>query len=221
LEMSREAVIQRFLGSESGVDSKRIRLGRFSEQDEIKIMEASGVLSEAPIYIDDSPMLRVVDIRSKARRLHFERGIDLIIVDYLQLIQGNGRNETRVQEISNITRALKTLARELNVPILALSQLSRAVEARPSHIPQLSDLRESGSIEQDADVVIFIHREDMNYSPEDWSKVHDIEKEPYPRGIADIIIAKHRNGPLGQLKLRFLGRIAKFANLEAELISAS
>jgi len=221
LEMSREAVIQRFLGSESGVDSKRIRLGRFSEQDEIKIMEASGVLSEAPIYIDDSPMLRVVDIRSKARRLHFERGIDLIIVDYLQLIQGNGRNETRVQEISNITRALKTLARELNVPILALSQLSRAVEARPSHIPQLSDLRESGSIEQDADVVIFIHREDMNYSPEDWSKVHDIEKEPYPRGIADIIIAKHRNGPLGQLKLRFLGRIAKFTNLEAELISAS
>ncbi|GAI12776.1 unnamed protein product, partial [marine sediment metagenome] len=142
-------------------------------------------------------MLRVVDIRSKARRLHFERGIDLIIVDYLQLIQGNGRNETRVQEISNITRALKTLARELNVPILALSQLSRAVEARPSHIPQLSDLRESGSIEQDADVVIFIHREDMNYSPEEWSKVHDIEREPYPRSIADIIIAKHRNGPLG------------------------
>jgi replicative DNA helicase len=107
------------------------------------------------------------------------------------------------------------------VPILALSQLSRAVEARPSHIPQLSDLRESGSIEQDADVVIFIHREDMNYSPEDWSKVHDIEKEPYPRGIADIIIAKHRNGPLGQIKLRFLERIVKFDNLEAELISAS
>jgi replicative DNA helicase len=184
-------------------------------------MQASGVLSEAPIYVDDSPMLRVVDIRSKARRLHFERGIDLIIVDYLQLIQGDGRNETRVQEISNITRALKTLARELNVPILALSQLSRAVEARPSHVPQLSDLRESGSIEQDADVVIFIHREDLNCSPEDWSRVHDIEKEPYPRGIADIHIAKHRNGPLGQIKLRFLSRIAKFDNLEAELISAS
>jgi replicative DNA helicase len=184
-------------------------------------MEASGVLSEAPIYVDDSPMLRVVDIRSKARRLHFERGIDLIIVDYLQLIQGNGRNETRVQELSNITRALKTLARELNVPVLALSQLSRAVEARPSHIPQLSDLRESGSIEQDADVVLFIHREDLNYSPEDWSKVHDIETEPYPRGIADIIIAKHRNGPLGQRKLRFLERVVKFDNVEAELISAS
>ena len=221
LEMSREAVVQRLLASESGVDSKKVRLGHFGEQDEIKIMDASGILSEAPIYVDDSPMLRVVDIRSKARRLHFERGIDLIIVDYLQLIQGDGRNETRVQEISNITRALKTLARELNVPILALSQLSRAVEARPSHIPQLSDLRESGSIEQDADVVIFIHREDMNYSPEEWSKVHDIEREPYPRSIADIIIAKHRNGPLGQIKLRFLSRVAKFDNLEAELISAS
>ena len=184
-------------------------------------MEASGVLSEAPIYVDDSPKLRVADIRSNARRLHFERGIDLIIIDYLQLIQGDGKNETRVQELSNITRALKTLARELNVPILALSQLSRAIEARPSHIPQLSDLRESGSIEQDADVVIFIHREDLNYSPEDWSKVHDIENEPYPRGIADIIIAKHRNGPLGQIKLRFLERVVKFDNVEAEPISAS
>jgi replicative DNA helicase len=221
LEMSREAVVHRFLSSESGVNSHRIRLGRFGERDEVKIMEASGVLSEAPIYIDDSPMLRVVDIRSKARRLHFERGIDLIIIDYLQLIQGDGRNETRVQEISKITRALKTLARELNVPILALSQLSRAVEARPSHVPQLSDLRESGSIEQDADVVIFIHREDLNYSPEEWGQVHDIEKEPYPRGIADIIIAKNRNGPLGQIKLRFLSRVVKFDNLEAELISAS
>jgi replicative DNA helicase len=166
-------------------------------------------------------MLRVADIRSKARRLHFERGINLVIIDYLQLIQGDGKNETRVQEISNITRALKTLARELNVPILALSQLSRAVEARPSHVPQLSDLRESGSIEQDADVVVFIHREDLNCSPEDWSKLHDIEREPYPRGIAEIIIAKHRNGPLGQIKLRFLERIARFDNVQAELISAS
>jgi replicative DNA helicase len=221
LEMSRDAVVQRLLASESGVDSAKVRLWHFSDKDETKIMQASGVLSEAPIYVDDSPMLRVADIRSKARRLHFERGINLIIVDYLQLIQGDGKNETRVQEISNITRALKTLARELNVPVLALSQLSRAVEARPSHVPQLSDLRESGSIEQDADVVIFIHREDLNCSAEDWSKVHDIEREPYPRGIADIIIAKHRNGPLGQIKLRFLERIAKFDNVQAELISAS
>jgi len=221
LEMSREAVVQRLLSSESGVDSRKVRLGRFNEKDEVKIMEASGVLSEAPIYIDDSPQLRALDIRSKARRLHYERNIDLIIIDYLQLIQGDGKNETRVQEISKITRALKTLARELNVPILALSQLSRAVEARPSHVPQLSDLRESGSIEQDADLVIFIHREDLNCSPEDWSRLHDIENEPYPRGVADIIIAKHRNGPLGQIKLRFLSRTAKFDNLEAELISAS
>jgi len=221
LEMSREAVVQRLLASESGVDSRKVRLGRFGEKDEIKIMEASGVLSEAPIYIDDSPQLRALDIRSKARRLHFERNIDLIIVDYLQLIQGDGKNETRVQEISKITRALKTLARELNVPILAVSQLSRAVEWRASHVPQLADLRESGSIEQDADVVLFIYRDDMYFSAEDWSKVHDIEKEPYPRGIADINIAKHRNGPLGQIKLRFLSRVVKFDNLEAELISAS
>ena len=221
LEMSCEAVVQRFLASESGVDSKRIRLGRFSEQDEVKIMEASGVLSEAPIYIDDSPQLRVIDIRSKARRLHFELGVDLIILDYLQLIQGDGRNETRVQEVSKITGSLKMLARELNVPVLAVSQLSRAVEWRASHIPQLADLRESGSIEQDADVVIFIYRDDMYYSAEEWSKLHDIEKEPYPRGIADINIAKHRNGPLGQVKLRFLSRIAKFDSLESEPIPAS
>jgi replicative DNA helicase len=184
-------------------------------------MEASGILSEAPIYIDDTPQLRCLDIRSKVRRLHFERGVDLIIVDYLQLIHGDGKNETRVQEISKITRDLKALARELNVPVLAVSQLSRAVEWRASHVPQLSDLRESGSIEQDADVVLFIYRDDMYFTLEDWSKLHDIEKEPYPRGIADINIAKHRNGPLGQVKLRFLGRTTKFDNLEAELISAS
>ena len=219
--MSREAVVQRLLASESGVDSNKVRLGRFRERDEIKIMEASGILSEAPIYIDDTPQLRCLDIRSKVRRLHFERGVDLIIVDYLQLIHGDGKNETRVQEISKITRDLKALARELNVPVLAVSQLSRAVEWRASHVPQLSDLRESGSIEQDADVVLFIYRDDMYFSLEDWSKLHDIEKEPYPRGIADINIAKHRNGPLGQVKLRFLGRITKFDNLEAELISAS
>ena len=217
LEMSREAVVQRLLAGESGVDSRRIRLGRFNEQDEVRIMEASGILSETLIYIDDSPQLRTVDIRSKARRLYFERGIDLIIIDYLQLIQGNGRNETRVQEISKITSSLKMLARELNVPVLTVSQLSRAVEWRASHVPQLADLRESGSIEQDADIVLFIYRDDMYYTPEDWSKLHDIEKEPYPRGIADINIAKHRNGPLGQVKLHFLSRIAKFDNLEQEV----
>lgn len=221
LEMSREAIVQRLLSSESGVEIRNVRLGRFGEVDEARIMEASGVLSEAPIYIDDSPQLRVLDIRSKIRRLHFERNVDLIIIDYLQLIQGDGRNETRVQEISKITRSLKALARELDTPVLAVSQLSRAVEWRASHIPQLSDLRESGSIEQDADVVLFIYRDDMYYTVEEWSKLHDIEKEPYPRGLADIIIAKHRNGPTGQLKLRFVGRTAKFVSLEAELASAS
>ncbi|MCK5182496.1 MAG: replicative DNA helicase [Dehalococcoidia bacterium] len=222
LEMAREAVVQRLLANESGVDSKKIRLGRFGEQDEIKIMDASGILSEAPIYIDDSPQLRCLDIRSKVRRLHFERNIDLLIIDYLQLIHGDGKNETRVQEISKITRDLKTLARELNVPILAVSQLSRAVEWRASHVPELADLRESGSIEQDADVVLFIYRDDKYFSAEDWSKVHDIEREPYPRGIADIIVAKNRNGPPGQtIKLRFLDNIVKFNSFEAETISAS
>jgi len=221
LEMSREAVVQRLLSSESGVEIRKVRGGRFGELDEAKIMEASGVLSEAPIYIDDSPQLRVLDIRSKIRRLHFERKVDLIIIDYLQLIQGEGKNETRVQEISKITRSMKALARELDAPVLAVSQLSRAVEWRASHTPQLSDLRESGSIEQDADVVLFIYRDDMYYSVEEWSKIHDIEKEPYPRSIADIIIAKHRNGPTGQLKLRFVGQTAKFASLEAELTPAS
>ena len=219
LEMARESVVQRLLASEAGVNSRFVRLGRFNEKDEVRIMEASGILSEAPFYIDDSPQLRTIDIRSKARRLHFERNIDLIIVDYIQLIQGDGKNETRVQELSHITRSLKMLARELNVPVLAVSQLSRAVEWRASHIPQLADLRESGTIEQDADVVFFIYRNDMYYSAEEWSKLHDIEREPYPRGIADIIIAKHRNGPLGRAKLRFLNSIVKFENMEAEPIS--
>jgi replicative DNA helicase len=220
LEMSREAVVQRLLANESGVDSRKVRLGQFNEWEESNIMEASGILSEAPIYIDDTPQLRIIDIRSKARRLNFEHKIDLIIVDYLQLIQGDGRNETRVQEISKITGSLKMLARELNVPLLAVSQLSRAVEWRASHVPQLADLRESGSIEQDADVVLFIYRDDMYYTVEEWSKLHDIEKEPYPRGIADIIVAKHRNGPLGQVKLRFISRIAKFDSIEAATIPA-
>ncbi len=212
LEMSRESVVQRLLASESGVDSKYIRLGRFDESDEAKIMKASGILSEAPIYIDDSAQLRAIDIRSKARRLQFEHNVDLIIVDYLQLIQGDSRNENRVQELSKITRSLKILARELNVPVLAVSQLSRAAELRVSHIPQLSDLRESGTIEQDADIVIFIYRDDRYHTEEQWEAEHDIEKEPYPRGVADIIVSKHRNGPLGQTKLRFLSKLVKFVD---------
>jgi replicative DNA helicase len=215
LEMSQNEIVQRFLSSEADVPSMHVRLGHFSEDEERRIMEASGVLSEAPIYIDDSPQLRVIDIRSKARRLHFERKIDLIIVDYLQLIKGSARNENRVQELSEITRSLKALARELEVPVLAVSQLSRAIEMRISHKPQLSDLRDSGSIEQDADVVLFIHREERYYNREEWAKK---STEPYPEGMADIIIAKNRNGPVDELTLRFIDRITKFTNLEASRV---
>ena len=217
LEMARDSVVLRFLSSESGVNSRRLRFGLHTEDEERRIMEATGVLSEAAIFLDDSPQLRVVEMRSKARRLHFERGIDLIIVDYLQLIQGEGRNENRVQEISFISRSLKALARELNVPVIAVSQLSRAVEWRASHIPQLADLRESGSIEQDADVVMFIYRDEYYHSEEEWQLQHP-DKE-YPREEADVIIAKNRNGPTGQIKLRFRHNLARFYNFESSLSS--
>jgi len=209
LEMFRETLVQRLLSSETGINSRRIRLGLSTEDEERKIIEAIGKLSEAPIYIDDSPQLRVMEMRSKARRLHYEHGIDLIIVDYLQLLQGEGRNENRVQEISYISRSLKALARELNVPVIAVSQLSRAVEWRASHIPQLSDLRDSGSIEQDADLVTFIYREEVYTNEEEWPP----DKGEYPRGLADIIIAKHRNGPTGQIKVRFRHDLTKFENI--------
>jgi replicative DNA helicase len=212
--MAREPLVSRLLASEAGVDVRRVRLGLHNEEEERRIMEATGRLSEAPIFIDDSPLLRVVEMRSKARRLHYEQGgINLIIVDYLQLMQSESRSENRVQEISYISRSLKAIARELNVPVIAVSQLSRAVEWRASHRPQLSDLRESGSIEQDADVVMFIYRDDYYITREDWEREHDIEREPYPEGIADIIIAKHRNGPTGQVSLRFIPQLAKFNNI--------
>ena len=212
LEMAQEPLVLRLLANESGINSRRVRLGgHLTEEEEKRIMEATGILSEAPIYIDDSPQIRVVEMRSKARRLHYERGINLIIVDYLQLMQGDGRRENRVQEISYISRSLKALARELNVPVLAVSQLSRAVEWRASHMPQLSDLRESGAIEQDADIVMFIYRDEVYYTKEEWQNQHP-DKE-YPREIADIIIAKHRNGPTGQIKLRFRHNLAKFENI--------
>jgi len=211
LEMFRESLVQRMLASESGVNSRRIRLGLNTEEEERLIMEATGKLSEAPIFIDDSPQLKIVEMRSKARRLYYERGIDLVIVDYLQLMDVEGRRENRVQEISHISRSLKGLARELNVPVIAISQLSRAPEWRASHIPQLSDLRESGAIEQDADLVLFIYRDEAYYSEEEWQNQHP-DRE-YPREIADIIIAKHRNGPTGQVKLRFKHSLTKFENI--------
>ncbi len=211
LEMARESVVLRLLSSESGVNLRQVRLGLHTETEERRIMDATGILSEAPIYIDDSPQLRVVEMRSKARRLHYERGISLIIVDYLQLMQADGRGENRVQEISYISRALKGIAREFNVPVIAVSQLSRAVEWRASHRPQLSDLRDSGSIEQDADVVMFIYRDELYYaSQKEWEDAHQGETYPPP---AEIIIAKHRNGPTGQLNLRFIPKLAKFENI--------
>ena len=212
-EMARDSLVLRLLSSESGVNSRRVRFGQHTEDEERRVMEATGVLSEAPIYVDDTPMLRMAEMRSKALRLNYERGIDMVIIDYLQLMQGEGvRGENRVQEISYISRSLKALAREINAPVLAVSQLSRAVEWRASHEPQLSDLRESGSIEQDADVVLFIYRDEYYYkTEEEWIAAHP-DRE-YPREEADVIIAKHRNGPTGRIKMRFRHNLAKFESL--------
>src|SRR5438477_3142971 len=203
LEMSREQLVQRLLAVETGVDSQQLRLGYLSDEDWHLVSDAIGRLAQMPIYIDDSAGLNVMEVRSKARRLEAEVGVDMLIVDYLQLMQGTSRRDgNRVQEVSEISRGLKQLARELNVPILACAQLSRAVESRTSHVPILSDLRESGSLEQDSDIVMFIHREEM-YNPETEKK-----------GIAEIHISKHRNGPLAVIPLRFFSRTTKFADLE-------
>jgi len=213
LEMSAEQIALRLLSSEAHVDSHRLRLQLINEMEEQRLFDAIGKLSDLPLYIDDTPFQTIVEMRSKARRLQAERGLDLIIVDYLQLINGSGgRNSNRVQEMGEISRSLKGMARDLNVPVLACSQLSRAIEQRPDHRPMLSDLRESGSIEQDADVVAFIHREDRYVDGETWEKRHPTEE--YPANIADIIVAKHRNGRTGGIKLYFQERFVKFENLE-------
>jgi len=212
LEMACEPLVTRLLSNESNIDSRRVRFGLYNENEEKRIMEAIGRLSEAPIYIDDTPILRVVEVRSKARRLYQERGINLIIVDHLGLMHADIKTENRVQEISYISRSLKAIARELDVPLLAVSQLSRAPEWRASHRPQLSDLRDSGSIEQDADVVIFIYRDDYYYpTREGWEKDHP--GVDYPQGIANIMVAKHRNGPTGEIDLHFLPKTAKFEDI--------
>jgi replicative DNA helicase len=174
-----------------------------------------GELSDLSLYFDDSAMLTVSDMRAKAKRLQQSLGLDLIVVDYLQLMESGRRNENRVQEVSYISRALKQLARDLDVPVIACSQLSRASENRASNIPMLSDLRESGSIEQDADVVMFIYREDRYVSREQWEKEHsgDQRHKEYPAGITQVIVAKHRNGPTGTIHLRFRDKIARFEDL--------
>jgi replicative DNA helicase len=214
LEMSAEQLAIRLLSAESGVDSSRLRLGQNTEIEERRVVAAAARLSEANIWFDDSPMLTAAELRAKARRLAGEsRRLDLIIIDYLQLMQGEttGGRENRVQEISYISRTLKGLARELDVPIIALAQLSRAIENRHPRTPMLSDLRDSGSIEQDADIVMFLSREELYTTPEQWAQQHpDLPESAYPKGVAQVHVAKHRNGPTGTVELRFRERLAKF-----------
>ncbi len=200
LEMSQKQLTQRLLAMESGVSFWNLRTGKFSDEEYIKLSEAMGIVSEANLWIDDQPGQNIIEIRTKARRLFLEHGVDLIVLDYLQLVHGN-RQESRVQEVSEVSQELKNMARELRVPVIALSQLSRRVEERQDRMPQLSDLRDSGSIEQDADVVMFIHREDY-YDPNTDRK-----------GIAELKIAKHRNGPTGVVELAFIAESASFRNL--------
>ena len=203
LEMSKEQLVDRMLADASGVDAWNIRTGNLSDEDFSKLSEAMGEMAEAPIFIDDTPGLSVLEMRTKARRAMHDQPLGLIIIDYLQLMQGSGRdNGNRVQEVSEISRGLKLIARELNVPVIALSQLSRSVESRSPQIPQLADLRESGSIEQDADIVMFIYRE-AYYNPE-------TERE----NITDLIIAKHRNGPVGRVELYFHPERLRFMSLD-------
>ena len=210
LEMSSEQLAMRILASEAGIDTHRLRLGLYTMAEEQRMIDAIGQLSDLPMYIDDTPYQSMVEMRSKARRLSLEHGLDLLVVDYLQLVQGQGRSfsANRVQEISEISRSLKALARDLNVVLVSCSQLSRLVENRPSHRPVLSDLRDSGSIEQDADVVMFIHREDQYITEEEWEQQRP--GQPYPRGIADIIVAKHRNGPTSTVQLQFRENLVRF-----------
>ena len=201
LEMSKEQLVQRMLCSHAKVDAHKVRTGYLSPSDWPRLTAAAGKLSEASIFIDDSPAISVMELRAKARRLKAHQDIQLIILDYLQLMRGSGNIENRQQEISDISRSLKALARELHVPVVAISQLSRAVESRTDHRPQLSDLRESGAIEQDADVVVLILREEY-YNPTADNQ-----------GVAEVIIAKQRNGPVGSIKLTFVKEYTRFENL--------
>ena len=212
IEMSRDQIGMRLLASEANIDSYRIRIGLLSTEEETRLLDASVALSDLPIYIDDTPIQTIVDMRGKARRLQSERGLDLLIIDYLQLIGGVGRIDNRTQELGDVMRTIKGMAREFDIPILACSQLNRGIEDRPYHRPLLSDLRDSGSIEDDADVVAFIHREDVYMTREDWEKHNP--HEPYPQNIAEIVFAKHRNGPIGTVLLYFRSDLVRFESLE-------
>ncbi len=202
LEMSKKQIVNRMLACEAGVSMEHIRSGNMTDQDWEKLVEALGPLSEAPIYIDDTGGITFSEVRSKCRKLKIEHGLDLVMIDYLQLMSGSGRaGDNRQQEISEISRGLKMMARELDVPVIALSQLSRTLESRADHRPMMSDLRESGAIEQDADVIIFLYRDEY-YHPDSEDK-----------NIAEIIIGKQRNGPVGTVKLRYDGEYTRFSNL--------
>ncbi|HEY8350344.1 MAG TPA: replicative DNA helicase [Clostridia bacterium] len=201
LEMSKDQLVNRMLCSEVMVDSHKMRTGKLDDEDWKKIARALGPLSEAPIYIDDTPGLTVMDIRAKCRRLKLEKKLGLVVIDYLQLMRGRGKTENRQQEVSEISRSLKILAKELNVPVVTMSQLSRGPESRTDHRPMLSDLRESGAIEQDADIVMFLYRDDY-YNPDSDKK-----------NIAEVIVAKHRNGSTGTVYLKWFDKYTKFANL--------
>ncbi|MDA5109459.1 MULTISPECIES: replicative DNA helicase [Brevibacillus] len=202
LEMAASQLVQRMICAEGNLDASRMRTGWLEEDDWQKLTMAIGTLAKAPIYIDDTPGITVQDIRAKCRRLQAEKGLGLILIDYLQLIQGRGRGENRQQEVSEISRTLKGIARELNVPIIALSQLSRSVEQRQDKRPMMSDIRESGSIEQDADIVAFLYRDDY------------YDKETENKNVIEVIIAKQRNGPTGTVELAFLKEYNKFVSLD-------
>ena len=200
LEMSKEQLVQRMLSAQSNVELSKIKTGTLSESDWPRIIDAMAVLSEANIYIDDTPGIKISEIRSKCRRLKIEKGLDFILIDYLQLMEGEGKNENRQQEIAKISRSLKILAKELNCPVVALSQLSRSPELRKDHRPILSDLRESGSIEQDADIVMFLYRDEYYHD--------DSEK----KNIGEVIVAKNRHGETGTVELVWFGQVQKFAD---------
>ncbi len=202
LEMSKEQLVNRLFSLESRVDSQALRTGNLNDNDWTSLIEAAGTIGRSNLIIDDTPGISVTELRSRCRKYKLEHGLDIVMIDYLQLMQGGRRSESRQQEISEISRSLKEIARELQVPVIALSQLSRAVEQRPEHRPMLSDLRESGAIEQDADVVMFLYRED--YYNQDTEK----------KDVAEVIIAKQRNGPIGTIELAWLPRFTKFANMK-------
>jgi len=209
LEMSNEQVAQRLISQETGIDAQKLRTGKLSEDEWPLFTHSIEVLSDTHIFLDDTPAITPLQLRTKSRRLHMEYGLDLILVDYLQLMGGDVRTENRVQEVSYITRNLKVLARELNVPVLAAAQLSRAVEQRSDKRPVLSDLRESGSLEQDSDIVMFIYRPDQ------------YEKDTEKQNIAEIMVAKHRNGPVGTIELIFRSNLAKFENAATRRVDIS